>query len=178
MNTRTKVTPSANACMGTDVSTCANACMDMHASTHANASAHANSNSYRMDGLLSSASRFFGGAAHRIIVAGTAGALALTLAACGGTNAVTGEFSLDEQAAQSVEVTQDSADTDVATDAEDASAADKDVDWSEFSIDASTLFSNRDLDASYDENAATKVSLADDGSQVDGSGVNVHARLW
>lgn len=40
-------------------------------------------------------------------------------------------------------------------------------------VDAEKLFSDRDLDGSYDESSATRVTLSDAGSSADGSGVNV-----
>lgn len=40
-------------------------------------------------------------------------------------------------------------------------------------VDAEELFSDRDLDGSYDESSATRVTLSDAGSSADGSGVNV-----
>ena len=40
-------------------------------------------------------------------------------------------------------------------------------------VDAEELFSDRDLDGSYDESSATRVTLSDAGSSADGSGVNI-----
>lgn len=44
------------------------------------------------------------------------------------------------------------------------------------SLDFDTAFSNRDLDASYDEASAVKIALSDDGSSVSGAGASANGQ--
>ena len=121
--------------------------------------------------------QFFGQATRRVILAGLSGTLALSLAACGSpepltTGATAGQTS--EATSDATKTTEDAAttssqDEQQAQDEQQESA----VDIASFSIDTSGLFSKRDLDSSYDEASATKVTLADAGSKAEGDGVTV-----
>jgi hypothetical protein len=119
--------------------------------------------------------QFFGQATRRIIVAGISGALAFSLAACGSpqtaSTGTTTEQTSEAKAngADSATVATDDADKGTSEDG----ASETEVDIASFSIDASDLFSARDLDASYDETSATKVTLSDSGSKVEGDGASV-----
>lgn len=114
--------------------------------------------------LINSSSTFFRRAARTLISAGAAGAIALTLAACGGGASTTTDAT-DAAASETTELVQADA-------IEDATET-EDVDITAFSIDPSTLFSKRDLDASYDAASATKVTLSDSGSSAEGEGVTI-----
>ena len=108
------------------------------------------------------ASAFFRQAARSVVSAGVAAGLALSVAACGGSQIATP----DTGAAGS-----GTADVSSAVTADEAQAylsAAK-----AFSIDPAALFSDRDADASFDAAAAGTITLADAGSTATGTGVSV-----
>lgn len=121
---------------------------------------------------LTRAARFFEEAARRACTVGVSTALMLTLTACGSTRttpaggANAGEDIALEQGNVDAFAADVGATDDASTDAVRAAAEG-------FSIDTSDLFSARDLDASYDAAAATKVTFSDAGSTVTGEGVTV-----
>lgn len=115
------------------------------------------------DSILTHAARFFRQAARRLVVAGVSGALVFSLAACASSASSSTEQTGEEVATEQVSTGQTSASDDAAA----ANMSDG------FVANVAELFSNRDLDSSYDEKDACKISLADKGSTVDGSGASV-----
>ena len=116
-----------------------------------------------------SASEFFMRATRAVVCAGMAGALALSLAACG-SSATSSTSSSSTSAGDTAQVNGEGS---IEVVEDDAKSGDTNVNIAEFSIDPSGLFSKRDLDASYSKDKATIVTLADGGSSVSGEGASV-----
>ncbi len=133
--------------------------------------------------LVPRTSTFFRSAARRIVAAGAAGMLTLSLVACGAQGAGESQTASagTSQAEQTTAVaTQDTTQNAGQTQTDDTTTAVLEGAES-FSIDTASLFSDRDLDASYDAGKATNIKLSDsgtvaaDGVSVDGSTVTIQS---
>ncbi len=133
--------------------------------------------------LVPRTSTFFRSAARRIVAAGAAGMLTLSLVACGAQGAADSQTASAgaSQAEQTTATTAQDATQDAAqTQTDDTTTAVLEGAES-FSIDTASLFSDRDLDASYDAEKATAIKLSDSGTEaangvkVDGSTVTIQA---